>query len=107
MSRSRGVIKGAGEPVDAFGDLLVGGFERVVGVGRCGVGYGPVQPRRVGGLGLAVQFFVGSVADGDDEVAGSHDVVDVCGPGSSKREFVTSSDADGAGVDPSCGPGAG
>src|SRR5205814_1852316 len=50
------------EAVDAGGDVGVGGFERGVGVGGCGVGYGPVQPPP----GVGGQVFVGVVAHRDD-----------------------------------------
>jgi hypothetical protein len=64
--------------MDAFGDLGVGGLECVVGGGADRVGNVPVQPRAF--LGFVPQrpreFFVGVVADGDEQGAGVRDEIE-------------------------------
>ena len=57
--------------VDATVDVGVGAFERGVGIEWHWIGNRPVQPRK----GVA-EFFVGVVADRDDEVVVMKDVVE-------------------------------
>ena len=84
----------AGEVVDAAVEVGEGGFERRVGVEGRRVGDRPVQPGQV-----RVEFFVGVVADGDDEVGGIEPVVECGRSGVGQVQAVAGGDGDGAGVD--------
>jgi hypothetical protein len=100
MTGSR--CEGGCQPVDAGCQVGVGGFERGVRVDSGWVGHRPVQPPPSG-----AQFFVRLIADGNDEVVFPGDVAKVGGAGCAQVEVVPACDANGAGMYPLGGLGAG
>src|SRR6185437_17041204 len=96
-----GACKAGGELPDAAAQLVKGGVEAGRVAGRDGVGDRPVQCREL------AEFFVGHVADGDDQVAVLLHAADVPGPAPGQRELVPLRGVEGAGVDGAGGTGAG
>jgi len=86
--------------VDATVDVAVGALERGVGIEWHWIGNRPVQPRQG-----VVEFFVGVVADRDDEVVVMKDVVEGLGSVAFNTETVAVGNRDGPRVDARAGMG--
>ena len=87
--------------VDAAVDVAVGAFERGVGIEWHWIGNRPVQPRKG-----VVEFFVGVVADRDDEVVVVKDVFEGFRAVAFNTETVAVGNRDGPRVDARAGMGA-
>src|SRR3954453_13425374 len=98
--RVRHGVHGGGEAGDAVGELVDDGFEpgrvkRGGVVGGDGVGDRPVHPGPENrGAGGCCEFFVGAVADGDDQVGEVEDVVHVARWRGREGEVAAAGDGD-------------
>lgn len=77
-------FNGCHKPFDTFVEAFEGTIERIGGPAACGVRHRPVQLSEL----TTGQFFVGSVADRDNEVVGAQYVPDVGCTGMAQFETV-------------------
>src|SRR5262245_10278509 len=87
---SGGGPQAAGQVGDPGGEVVIGAVEVLCGALSYRVGHRPVQ------LGEAAELLMGEVADGHDQIALGHHVVQVPGPDPGKGQPVPLGDLDGA-----------
>ncbi len=87
--------------LNAFGQFVDGGVEGLSPAQSGGIGHRPVQTSQFGG-----QLLMGIVTDGDDEVAGRHDVPEISGRARAQLQVSAASGADRTGMYTRAGVGA-